>query len=407
MRGTSLFGLVRESSILVVYQAPWDWDFLRNRSQPLAEALIRRGVGVVYSNCGVTLGGGVMKVVSRIPRVRSWLGKWFHSPRFKQDESGVLVVSWESCRRPSPWFVASQDRPISAYRKFSSVLRDLAGQYEQVWLLTSRPLARGLLTVYPWDRVLVDLEDPWWEFEGGEGCKHASQDLLTRADFVFGNGPRISTEATNRTGRPVHSLPNGIDPGFIASMKAPLGSRPTALGQQSRSRVAVYTGNINVRIDYELIGQILSLTDGWKFVFIGPTNLSSSQKPLWAKLRAHPRFRYHPPVAHDQLPDILRHADALLLPYTKYGGNLMFPAKLLEYVCAGKPILTSEDYTAGTMSIPTLRVCQTPEAYALTLSACTGERTGFEAEGIALAEEHTWDRRAEQFLTTVSGGGAC
>ncbi|MGL6097559.1 MAG: glycosyltransferase [Fimbriiglobus sp.] len=394
----------RDSQTLIVYQAPWNWDFLWNRAQPMARALSKR-CGVVYVDGGLTRGG----LFARLPRIRGLSARvldpaatLIRGGRITQIDESLFRYSWPGSFT-EPFAAVYQDWSAVGYAVLRRRIARLASGYERLWLLTCRPNVRRLVDLFPWDRILVDIEDPWLSLESSRAvAPDRVAALLGRADAVFANGPQIASEYARFRQDPIVNLPNGIDDEFLHAMQAPHPC-PPPLAPEPGVRTALYTGNINDRISLPEVARVLDAAHGFKFVFVGPTNIHTNQAADWARLIAHPRFRHVPPVPHSDLPSYLQHAEVLLLPYTAFGGTAMFPAKLFEYAAAGKPILTSVDFTQGTIPIPTQRVCGSVGEWVAGLEAAsTPVAADIRAASLAVASRQSWTTRIDELLAHVA-----
>jgi glycosyltransferase involved in cell wall biosynthesis len=269
---------------------------------------------------------------------------------------------------------------------------------------SSRPAARGMLVVYPWSCVAVDLEDPWLSLGwGGAVDEPIVRTFLQRADLVTANGRLIATEYSSLSGRIVHALPNGIDDSFLEKVKSS-DSKFELPGRPSTCK-ALYTGNINARIDLEMIRQVVEQCQHVDFVFIGPLNLDKANGLQWQSLVARSNFFHIPPIEHAEIPGALKAADVLLLPYQREGGTLMFPAKLFEYLATGKPIVVTIDFTAGATEIPSQRICgSVPEVVSAIKMVADGSwaiAPRMQAQCFEIASRQNWSFRAKKFLDLV------
>jgi glycosyltransferase involved in cell wall biosynthesis len=388
--------------ILLVYQAPWDWDFLWNRSQPLAQALAGH-VEVLYLDCGVSYHDRVVQ------RINTWFPKFARRLSIRLFKFRKLPIAerltrlrWVSSIN-NPWFLTCSDLSPVTYRRLRELLSTTARDFDQVWLLTSRPGARGLLDLWPWDRLLVDLEDPWLSLTWATHFpRERIIQLLHRADVIFANGPRIAEEYTTIAGREVYDLPNGIDQSFLDRLATEDLPRPSWMPQRAEAHNAVFTGHINDRIDLAGLERMVTALPNVDFVFIGKVSLPDAVRPMWHKMLEHPNLHLLPPVSHAEVPAILTHADMLLLPYAHMGGTTMFPAKLFEYLAAGKPIISSVDFSAGKFELPSLRVCESIETMIAAIDDVATGRWTIDVANVKrcreIAESNTWDRRADEFL---------
>jgi len=192
-------------------------------------------------------------------------------------------------------------------------LQQRADEGAEIWLLTSRPLATSLNGLRQWDKVIVDIEDPWFDLAWAKGAdQEFFLNFMRASDLVVANGSRIAMEYAMRSGRPVESLPNGIDAGFLELLKQDIPA-PGFYGEGHAELRAVFTGHINDRLDFAMIGKVVKEPD-CKFFFVGQENIPDRHRSQWQEIKSHPNVTWVPPRPHAEIAAVLRHADALLLP---------------------------------------------------------------------------------------------
>lgn len=394
---------------LIVYQAPWDWGFLWNRAQPLATALAER-CEVIYLNQGIAGVGGMVgrlrRLVTRLPRSMRTLALQWHRNVVSKVSDSLSVWSWEGLRS-EPWLLTCSDRPATHYRRLKEHIRRRAESGSEVWLVTSRPQAAGLTNLWQWDRLVVDIEDPWFDLGwGGRVNRDVVLDALKKADAVFANGELIAREYGRLSGRAVVSLPNGVDERFLDALKV-AGARPGFFTCAPGSLRAVFTGNINDRIDYSILAEVVQ-APGYHFYFIGQDNVPGKSQPQWEAIKGRKNVTWVPALPHHEIPAVLQHAHVLLLPYFRTGHEKMFPAKLFEYAAAAKPIITTIDFTAGAFAIPTLAVCGDTASFVREMERLRAAGASVSpvvaAECRALVRQNTWETRASELLRQAGGG---
>jgi glycosyltransferase involved in cell wall biosynthesis len=398
----------RDQETLIVYQGPWNWDFLWNRSQPLAVALAEKCT-VVYIDCGPIEGTSAWhRTMRRIPKVRSLLSRW-HRGKLVSTDTAVLHFKWTGVLK-NAGRANTLDWTRQGYRDLSRALQPLFASHKRHWLLSSRPAVRGLLTLHSWDRILYDLEDPWFSLSWGPGLNRtAVLDDLRRADVVFANGPRTADEYQSHIGRPVYNLPNGIDVWLADALEAGGIARPAGIPPASPPLRAVFVGNINDRIDFVQFRDVATHATGWHFYFVGPESVGGTEGEAWQALRLLPNVSHLPPVKHKEIPAYLHAADALLLPYSKMGGAAMFPAKLLEYVAAMKPVISTVSFGGEWSALPTVQTVNGAAEFISALRSIEVERSPLPDEVREdcrrIIRKNTWEGRAAQLIEAAVDAG--
>jgi glycosyltransferase involved in cell wall biosynthesis len=109
-------------------------------------------------------------------------------------------------------------------------------------------------------------------------------------------------------------------------------------------RVAIYAGNINERLDYQLINDCALHSEDTCLVFFGPASaLPEQDAALWSSAVRLPNVRYMGPVEPDRIPDLYKAADLGFIPYkdTVYIRESGFALKALEMIAAGVPTVST------------------------------------------------------------------
>jgi teichuronic acid biosynthesis glycosyltransferase TuaH len=161
-----------------------------------------------------------------------------------------------------------------------------------------------------------------------------------------------------------------------------------------------YLGTIERRIDYSLITEVIKNNPDKTFVFAGP---------VWDEhavpLKNISNLHMIGPVPYKDVPRLIKGFDIAIIPFKKDGvSNTIFPLKLFEYLSAGKPVILTnfntdlKDYTNGAAWY-----CDNANEFnnAITeaLHTCTAEKI---AERIAIANQNTWENRADEIGNIVT-----
>lgn len=241
---------------------------------------------------------------------------------------------------------------------------------------------------------------------------------LARADVVAVVSPTLADHWSALGADPV-LIPNGCsdsDP-WPDREAAPTGLPRPVLG---------LVGQLSERIDLDIL---TALSDaGFSLLLVGP------RSPRWeaerfAELTGRPGVHYTGRVPAASVPAYLAAIDVGITPYTPSDFNLAsFPMKTLEYLAAGRPVVSTDlpgarwlldDLARADLAVPRERpteimtLASTPAEFISAVRAMvSGPRGGPEQARRercrAFAARHSWARRADALAAAIGftpGGG--
>ncbi len=187
------------------------------------------------------------------------------------------------------------------------------------------------------DQVVVyDCMDELASFAGAPaGLVETEAKLLDRADVVFAGG-RTLFEAKRGRNANVHFFPSAVDAGhFARALDADL-AVPDDLAGLPRP-IFGYCGVVDERLDYDLIARLVEAPGVGSVVLVGPMI-----KVDPAGLPRRPNLHYLGQRSYADLPAYLKGFDACIMPWAlNEATRSISPTKTLEYMAAGKPILST------------------------------------------------------------------
>ena len=276
-------------------------------------------------------------------------------------------------------------------------------------------LERPILWAYvPQAEVLIDALDPSLvvyhcvddiaaqERIDTASFRAAETRFAARADLVLASAPALA-ERLGTISDNVMYAPNVADTelfsrALIPSPPAPLDPGMAAL---PAPRI-VFTGAIvAMKLDFSLLAELARLRRGWSFALVGPIGPGEPNADISA-LRAEPNIHLLGPRSYDELPDVLRVADAGLIPYARNAlTESIFPMKVYEYLAAGLPVVaTPLPALAGVADVGTAPDAQgIAELLDEALAEDGPERR---AERSRAAASHSWDRRLEEISAAIA-----
>jgi teichuronic acid biosynthesis glycosyltransferase TuaH len=163
--------------------------------------------------------------------------------------------------------------------------------------------------------------------------RRQEQRVLARADVVAAVSPHLAQRWAGVGARPV-VIPNGCQPPG-AQPPAP----PPGLPDLPRP-VAGLVGQLSDRIDLSVLEAIAAA--GVSLLIVGPLDPRFGQQ-RFADLIAAPNVHYTGPVPAGDVPAYLAAIDVGVTPYRDTAFNrASFPLKTLEYLGAGRPVVSSD-----------------------------------------------------------------
>ncbi|WP_207427308.1 glycosyltransferase [Pedobacter sp. SYSU D00535] len=161
-----------------------------------------------------------------------------------------------------------------------------------------------------------------------------------------------------------------------------------------------YVGNIERRIDFDLLKPAIEKNPDKSFVFVGPVD--ETFLPQW--FVNSDNVHMVGKVPYQDLPSIYKGIDVALIPFkTDEVSATIFPLKLFEYLGAGKPVVASnfnpdlESWTEGTVAY-----CPDTDSFEQAIKEAINTETVVKVEKrLAVAAKNTWDKRAQDFLSLL------
>jgi glycosyltransferase involved in cell wall biosynthesis len=195
--------------------------------------------------------------------------------------------------------------------------------------------------------------------------------LLAIVDLVVAVSEGVAASyRPNASGR-IEVVTNGCDFGHYARG----GADPELTGARAGyTKTAVYAGNINGRLDLDLIARCASACGDTLFAMFGPVaGLSKSEAMQWQDLLRNRNVRYFGTVDADRLPSIFATADVGLIPYrqTPFLVDNGFPLKTFEMQAAGLPVISTYMKPLEPHAGPGLRIAATAEEFVPMLRTTT------------------------------------
>ena len=210
--------------------------------------------------------------------------------------------------------------------------------------------------------------------------------LMAAADVVFTGGYQLFTRK-RRHHRNVHLYGCGVDLAHYAEARNPATLIPADVASLP-GPVLGYFGVVDERLDYALIEALADAFRNGSVVIIGPC---AKVDPATLPRRAN--LHWLGQRAYADLPAYTKAFDVCLMPFALNDATENInPTKTLEYMAAGKPVVSTAVADVVRHFSPIVAVGHTHEEFiALANDACSYPDETLIARGIKRAESATWD----------------
>ena len=184
--------------------------------------------------------------------------------------------------------------------------------------------------------VVYDCMDELASFANAPaGLIEAERRLLDRADVVFTGGRSLFESKRGRNSN-VHCFPSAVDANHFAKASATDLPVPEDL-KNLPGPVFGYYGVVDERLDYDLVARLADAPGIGSVVLVGPTI-----KVDPAALPSRANLHYLGQRTYDELPAYLKGFDVCIMPWAlNEATRTISPTKTLEYMAAGKPIVST------------------------------------------------------------------
>lgn len=201
------------------------------------------------------------------------------------------------------------------------------------WFYT--PMALPLIANIDAPLVVYDCMDELSAFRGAPPrLVEREKQLFARANLVFTGGQSLF-EAKRAQHAAIFPFPSSVDAAHFRAARTP-GQEPDDQRDIGRPRLGFF-GVLDERLDVELLGSLARARPNYEFVMIGPiVKISDSDLPRL------PNIHYLGPKSYADLPAYIAGWQAALMPFAlNEATRFISPTKTLEYMAAGKPIVST------------------------------------------------------------------
>ena len=273
------------------------------------------------------------------------------------------------------------------------------------WFYT--PMALPLLAWLSPLAVVYDCMDELAAFAGAPSqlCEREAQ-LMQRADLVLTGGPSLY-EAKRHLHANVLCLPSSVDAKHF-SVEGRTGDEAlVARAESLQGGIAGprlgYFGVVDERMDLDLVRRLTDADPRWNVIMVGPiVKIDPGSVPQ------RPNLHWLGQQPYELLPRLIEGWEVGLLPFAlNESTRFISPTKTLEYMAAGKPVVSTAIKDVATLYGDVVRIARSADEFIAACAAALEETPAKRCERLlamqASVARSSWDRTAETIHAALEG----
>jgi glycosyltransferase involved in cell wall biosynthesis len=287
----------------------------------------------------------------------------------------------------------------------------LVDRLNRAWLarqlraLVQDPAQTVLWLRYPTPELVPLVErEPWWVvvYEAIDDHEH-SPGMNDRLRRIFREAERrvlARTGVVFVSSEPMRERLAALHPNVIRAPAAAVdldSFAPRLSSAPDSGHVAAYAGSLDFRFDAEVVAGAAERLPDWQFVIAGPADARAR-----GRLSGLRNVRLAGRLPAADIPGLLAGASVCLMPYRRDAfTDTVFPVKLVEYLAAGKPIV-STPIAAVREFEDVVTVADGPEAFAGAIAAAARDDSdAARRRRMERARPYSWERRMDQLQEAI------
>ncbi|MES2981055.1 MAG: glycosyltransferase [Verrucomicrobiota bacterium] len=275
---------------------------------------------------------------------------------------------------------------------------EFAGAYNDAILWFNDPMAVIAYAGHLGESIIVyDCMDELTQFNGASPLlRQREYELTLRADLIFCGGRKMRDKRLPYNSN-THFYGTGVDCGHfgrVLSDELEVDPEIAALP----GPVLGYFGVVDERIDYDLLAALADAHSDWSIAMVGPI-----AKVDPATLPRRHNLHWLGGRPYERLPAITKGFSVCLMPFALNAATeFINPTKALEYMAAGRPVVSTALDEVRTNFSPISQVANT---HAEFIAMCKREVDSPDQSrirsGVSLAAENTWEAIAAKMESHI------
>lgn len=223
--------------------------------------------------------------------------------------------------------------------------------------------------------------------------------IVKRSDLVICTSKQLYTEKLPQNPN-TYFIPNAADITHTSkALNDNLKVHPSLAN--IKQPIAGYFGNIERRMDYVLLAEVIRSNPEINFVFAGPVDEGYLPKDFRLPDNVHFVGR----VPYEEMPAMIKGFDVALIPFKKDEvSHTIFPLKLFEYLGAGKPVVATDFNTdLREFTGETVQFCANAETFSAEIKVALSKNTRADVETrLSIAADNTWEKRGNEIADLLA-----
>jgi glycosyltransferase involved in cell wall biosynthesis len=226
-------------------------------------------------------------------------------------------------------------------------------------------------------------------------------DLIRNSDFTIVTSSELK-RMSSRYSQHVYLLPNAANVKlFQKAVTEPL-QKPKELAQiPPEKKIICYTGNICMRLDYELLSKVAAEHKDKILLMIGPLYNDNYKT---SGLDKFPNVIFTGRKSIEELPAYLKYSDCCIIPFLcNQLTKSIYPLKINEYLSAGKPVISTNFSEDISKFSDIAAICYDHKSFVDNIDKAISQDSVVEKKRrIGYASQNNWETRAIEFIALAN-----